>query len=280
MLVRTLCLLSIVALACGDDDGTTDTMTGMDLGTSMDMGEAPAGGFDVLRSGTLSDVPDSPGASGFVGFGRNDDGQLIARLGADFAQGMGPGDTELRLAMSDENLGDQMAADASSVSDAIGIIPNGMTGELELVVPAGIMPSDFSHAVVWCPTAAINFGVAELGTVAGTFETIADTPGAEGSISIARNESGGITVTLGEDFSQGMGPGDTEIRLANGSGNVAEMLEEDASSVSPSVGIVPNGATGSMVFEASGVMASSFTHAIIWCPTAAINFAVAPIEAR
>ncbi len=272
-----LLLPLLLAIACGDDDVRTDSGPGADSGPGTDAGTPPS--FTARRSGTLMNVDGTPSATGFVGFGTNATG-MVAQLGMDFVQEMGPGDTELRLAMSDENVGDQIAADAANVSPAIGIIPNASTGTFTFDLPAGVDPLAFTHAIIWCPTAAVNFGVAELGTVAGTLANVEGTPSATGSITIAANATGGYTVSLGADFVQEMGPGDTEIRLAAGDGNVAEMIAEDAGSVSAALGIIPNAATGARSFDVSIPNLASYTHAIIWCPTAAVNFGAGAISAE
>ncbi len=238
----------------------------------------------VVRASSLSNVDGTPSATGSVSIRTGADGKRFIYLGTDFAQEMGPGDTEVRLAMGGGNAGEQLMADANSVSPSLGIIANGSEGEQLFEIPSSVDDTTFSHVIIWCPTAGVNFGVAEFGgggsgaTFTGTLANVMGTPSATGAVTITETSAGNYTITLGADFAQEMGPGDTEIRLAKGDGNVAEQIMADAANVSSSLGIITNGASGTMTFDFSGSNPADFSHIIIWCPTAGVNFGAGAIS--
>lgn len=276
-------ILAMALAGCGETDGNNDNSTTAN-------NTANNGGLDVpqtvVSSGSFTDVADTPPATGAISVREDDDGTLYVYLGADFMQGEGPGDTELRLAKGDGNAGEQLEADSSSVSEPIATIANGASGEMLLEIPGSVNVADFSYAIIWCPTAGVNFGVAEIGDAgtdlaswSGTIEPVADSPMASGGVTIEEQANGEFKITLGADFMQGEGPGDTEVRLAMGSDNAAAQLESDPNSVSDAIGTVANGASGTQEFTIS-MDPSSYTHLIIWCPTAGINFGVAELAAN
>ena len=158
MLLRKASLLALTSIltctlaACGDDDS--------------DSGHDPAETGDLTTTlvGTFTNdgAGGAPNASGSVSVGMNDEGALFVVLGSNFSQEMGPGDTQLYLAQSGDNLDTQRGADTDSVSEALGTIANGYSGSLTFPIPATINLDDLSYVVVWCPTAGINFGSAAL----------------------------------------------------------------------------------------------------------------------
>ena len=272
----TICLTGIFAFsiaACGDDNDPND-------GNNGNPTEIPQ---TVVRSGNLTNVDGTPSATGSISVRTDDDGKRYIYLGTNFVQEPGPGDTELRLARGSNNIADQVDADSTSVSPSIGIIPNGSSGEFLFEIPAGVDDTEFNFAVIWCPTAAVNFGVASFGD-AGTRQfssmlaNVDGTPSATGTVTIRETGIGTFTLELAADFVQEQGPGDTEIRLAKGNGNVAEQRDADATSVSDALGVISNGASGSMSFDFSGADPSDFPYVIIWCPTAAVNFGVGSLS--
>lgn len=259
--------------ACGgtesDDDGANNTL------------DVPQ---TVVRSGALVDVDGTPSATGAISIRTDGAGKRYVYLGPDFVQAMGPGDTELRLAKGSGNVADQIAADASNVSVAIGVIPNASSGAFLFEVPSNVDDTAFGFAVVWCPTAGVNFGVASFGGTgnrmfSAALTNVDGTPSATGSVTIRETGAGMFTLELGADFAQAMGPGDTEIRLAKGDDNIADQISADANSVSASLGIVPNGASGAMSFTFSQAEPSDFGYVVIWCPTAGVNFGVGDLSA-
>ena len=277
--MRYFALISLIIglMGCGDDGMTTPMMDG---GTTpmMDGGAVETMGTPIAGT-SLMDVDGTPSATGFVQI-VDVGGEIHALIDSDFVSAMGPGDTELRFARADTNLGDQMSADASSVSAAVGIIANGSMGTAyDFVVPSSIDLSDLQYAVIWCPTASLNFGVGQLAGRVATLEDVDGTPSATGSVRMAPNASGGFTLTLGADFVQAMGPGDTEVRLAMGSGNVAEQMSASADSVTAPLAIIPNAATGTQTIEIpASIDVADFSYVIIWCPTASVNFGVGELS--
>ncbi len=151
-------LLPVAALAmgiaaCGSDTEPANTNNSNNTAT------IPG---TVLRSGSLTNVDGTPSATGSISMRMDDAGKKYLYLSSDFVQEMGPGDTELRLAKAGTSIAEQMAADASNVSPAIGIIPNAATGEFLFEIPDSVDASSFSHAIVWCPTAGVNFGAGSI----------------------------------------------------------------------------------------------------------------------
>lgn len=117
-----------------------------------------------FRSGILAGngSEDPPDASGDIEFTRNEDGNLIINLGENFMQEEGPGNTQLFLARSGDNIDEQRAEDAGSVSEVIGVIENGASGAFSFTIPEGVDVDLFDYVVVWCAPAGINFGTAQL----------------------------------------------------------------------------------------------------------------------
>lgn len=223
----------------------------------------------------------APNASGSVHIARSESGALYVQLGDNFAQEMGPGDTQLLLARTSDNVQAQRDSDAASVSATLGTIANGASGAQEFMIPSGVNVSDFDYVIVWCPTAGVNFGAAQLPLRSGTLSAdgAGGAPDATGAVSFERGEDGKLSLVLGADFAQEMGPGDTQIYLARADGNVASQRDAAASSVSAVIGTVSNGATGTMRFEVpSGVAVDGFDYAIVWCPTAGVNFGAARLN--
>jgi hypothetical protein len=267
--------LALGIAACGSDP---------EPGNSNNTNNNKAVPGTVVRSGSLTNVDGTPSATGSISVRTDDAGKTYLYLSADFVQEMGPGDTELRLAKAGTSIADQMAADASSVSAAIGIIPNASTGTFLFEIPSSIDAASFSHAIVWCPTAGVNFGVSNFGngstrTFGATLANVDGTPSATGSVTLTETSAGTFMISLGADFVQEMGPGDTEIRLAKAASNIADQMAGDPASVSDALGVVPNAHTGARTFEITGIEPGDYGHLIIWCPTAGVNFGAGSISA-
>jgi hypothetical protein len=257
--------------ACGDDQG--DNIPGGN--------NPPSGQGTTIRTGALTNVLGTPSATGSMRIEVNPSGKRFLILEEDFQQEIGPGDTEIRVAASAENLQVQIDADPNTVSPVIGIVPNGGSGSFTFEVPASVDLDALSFVVVWCPTAAVNFGTGQLRTVTRsvlqqtTLINVEGTPSATGPVTIEEDSTGARFVVLGDSFSQEMGPGDTELRFAFSDGNISDQLDADPGYVSPVVGVVPNGASGSFEFSLPpSVDLNQLTYVVIWCPTAAVNFGV------
>ncbi|MEO1335287.1 MAG: DM13 domain-containing protein, partial [Myxococcota bacterium] len=223
----------------------------------------------------------APDATGTVRIERDATGGLYVALADDFAQEMGPGDTQLILARTGDNIQSQRDADAESTSMSLGTIPNGASGERAFALPSDVDLDDFDYAVIWCPTAGVNFGVAQLPLRAGQLagDGPGNAPDASGGIAISRGADNALTIELADDFMQEMGPGDTQLILAKGDGNVNDQRTMAASNASDSLGTITNGASGSQSFAVpDDVDLDQFDYAIIWCPTAGVNFGVAELN--
>ena len=275
-LLTGLALTGLLAACGGDDDANNNTNTNNNTNNN-------AGVLTEVRSAAFvaDGAGGTPDATGTARISRGEGGKLYVELGADFKREEGPGDTQLLLARSADNIQSQRDADAASVSMALGTIPNGGTGAMEFEVPSGVDVDDFDFVIVWCPTAGVNFGAAELPKRSGNL--VADgaggAPDATGAVKLARAGDGSLTIELGADFMQEMGPGDTQLLLARGMNNIAEQRDADASSVSAVVGTITNGATGAQTFTVpDGVDVDQFDYAIVWCPTAGVNFGAASLD--
>ena len=237
----------------------------------------------AVRSSTLEGdgAGGAPDAVGSVQILRTAQGALLVRLGDDFAQEVGPGDTQLILARSADNVQSQRDADPSSASPSLGTIPNGGSGAREFEIPTNIDLDVFDYVIVWCPTAGVNFGVAELplrgGQLAG--DGAGGAPDASGGVSLVRGINGDLTVELDGTFTQEQGPGDTQLILARSADNVQMQRDADPSATSPSLGTIPNGGSGTRSFAVpAGVDVDLFDYVVVWCPTAGVNFGVARLQ--
>jgi len=255
---------------------------GVNFGAAQ-LGESAGGTMTVVRqAGLVADGSGgAPDATGMVQVVRDNAGKLYVALGSDFSQEMGPGDTQLILARSADNVQAQRDADVASASGSLGTIPNGGSGAMQFEVPSSVDLDDFDYVIVWCPTAGVNFGAAELPRRGGSL--VADgsggAPDATGTVTVARDGDGMLTIEFGADFAQEMGPGDTQVFLTAADGNVNEQRTQSAASVSQALGTISNGATGAMSFAVpAAVNVDLYDHLIVWCPTAGVNFGVAKLQ--
>ena len=160
----TLSLFLALAVGCGDDDtptpdagaGTVDAGGGgMDArGGGMDATTADDGGPVVgSRTATITPVggPPTEGTATLTGNTLSIDVSIAAG---------GPGATQVILAQSDGEIADA-AADTFVVVGTLDSA-DGFDGEMDFELPSGTDGADFSHVVIWCPTAMINFGVGSL----------------------------------------------------------------------------------------------------------------------
>ncbi len=161
-LIPFILCVSVGAAACGDDDGSTSSDAGTGSAPSTTDTSDASSALSPTAEAQLMDVEGTPSATGLVQIGTNAAGETVVELGSDFMQATGPGDTELRLAQTDENVQEQLDADPMSVSPALGIIPNGGSGSFSFTVPSSIDVNDFDNVIIWCPTAGVNFGVGTL----------------------------------------------------------------------------------------------------------------------
>lgn len=272
-------LTGLLLSACGEeDDPNTDPNNETKL--------------TVIRSATLSGdgAGGAPDATGTVALARDPDGALYITLGDNFMQEMGPGDTQLFIAKASGNIDAQMSAAPSSVA-LIGTISNGFSGAKNFAVPAGTDVDALPFAIVWCPTAGVVFGTAELDPASGpspevvrSASFVADgaggAPDATGTVRVLR-EGSNLSIVLGEDFSQEMGPGDTQLFLARGNGSITEQMGADPSSVSPVLGTLGNGTSGMHSFDlGSTVDLDAYDYVVVWCPTAGVVFGAAELPHR
>ena len=156
-LLTGLALTGLLAACGGDDDANNNTNTNNNTNNN-------AGVLTEVRSAAFvaDGAGGTPDATGTARISRGEGGKLYVELGADFKQEEGPGDTQLLLARGMNNIAEQRDADASSVSAVVGTITNGATGAQTFTVPDGVDVDQFDYAIVWCPTAGVNFGAASL----------------------------------------------------------------------------------------------------------------------
>lgn len=126
----------------------------------INFGAAPlaAVGPTVLREGSLVDQ-EGPATGGTVQI-IEENGVRSVMLLDNFDSDFSTGTVEIFLASSDANLGQQLAAEPSSVSPLLGRV--NQDGAHVFEIPASVDSTQFSHVIVWCATVEINFAAATL----------------------------------------------------------------------------------------------------------------------
>ncbi|UII34155.1 DM13 domain-containing protein [Fulvivirga ulvae] len=135
-----------VFMACGDDD-TEEVL----IDTSM-----PQGAFTATTDGTFVEQNDT-GSTGTAELGTDENGTQFLRFGSDFSTTLATGTVTVYLSTSSE-----YKADPGSGNPDLRLIgPVSSTGEnFFKLEPAAA--SKFTHVILWCGSANIPFGYAEL----------------------------------------------------------------------------------------------------------------------
>jgi len=148
-LTFTTLLFSALALfitSCADDE--MDTMI-------IDSSQ-PMGSLSVDRSGSLVAENGTP-TSGTVELGTDEDGTTFVRLGSNFTTDLGTGTLSLYFSTSDTFMADPMNGNPDLI--LVGIVTR--NGEQFFKLDATI-PGEFTHVILWCNSASIPFGNAQL----------------------------------------------------------------------------------------------------------------------
>lgn len=139
-----LFVLSICLTSCSDEETIT-------IDTSM-----PNGTFSVVRSGSLIADNDTP-TKGTVELGTDTDGVNFLHFANDFTTELGTGTVSVYFSTSATFTADP----ANGNPDLILVGSIQKNGEQFIKLSSSISNS-FTHVILWCNTASIPFGVAEL----------------------------------------------------------------------------------------------------------------------
>ena len=145
-----LLLLSLAPLgfsACSnDDDPDPQTVSTPD----------PVGNLASLKTGTIAPQNGTP-TTGTLALVRDNQNQEYVQLNMDFMSDFHTGTVTVYLAKAATNIGAQRTAAASNVK-AVGFVNKNGKQFLRLDGSS----ANFSHVVIYCETAEINFGAAPL----------------------------------------------------------------------------------------------------------------------
>lgn len=138
-------VLTFTFFSCDNDDDTTIVDSSM-----------PTGSITVERSGSLVAQSGTP-TSGTVELIRDEDGEWFLHLGSDFTTDTATGTLSAYFSTSDT----YMAAPGNGNPDLIlaGIVTK--TGEQFFKLDSSVSDA-FTHVIIWCNSASIPFGNAEL----------------------------------------------------------------------------------------------------------------------
>ena len=116
----------------------------------------PNGDFTVERSGSLTAENMTPTA-GTVEYGKDEDNVYFVKLGSNFTTDQNTGTLGLYFSTSSTFVADPMNGNPDLI--AIGTIT--ANGE-QYIKLNGAVSSSFTHVILWCNTASIPFGNAQL----------------------------------------------------------------------------------------------------------------------
>ncbi len=146
MLSGILSVFAFVLVSCSDDDGETIT-----IDTSV-----PVGTFQVSREGSLVAESGTP-TQGTVQLGVDSQGTNFLRFAENFTTELGTGTVAIYFSTSDTYTADP--ANGNPDLRLIGNVEN--NGEMFIRLN-GAPEAKFTHVILWCATANIPFGNAEL----------------------------------------------------------------------------------------------------------------------
>ncbi len=142
----SLAVISVMLSSCKSDDPTT-TFTSDPVGTQTS-----------LKTGTLVNV-DGPGTSGSLSIVKDSNATEFVKLNSDFMSGFATGTVVVYLAKTSESIKTQRAGGTTATNvKAVGFV--NANGERYLKLPSTYV--GYSYVVLYCETAEINFGYAEL----------------------------------------------------------------------------------------------------------------------
>lgn len=116
----------------------------------------PNGTFTVEKSGSFVDQ-NAAGSNGTVQVGVDDDGKEFLKFGGDFTTTLATGTVTVYLSTSMDFVADPGAGNPDL--KLVGIVNK--AGEMYYSLDGGYDDS-FTHVILWCGTASIPFGYAQL----------------------------------------------------------------------------------------------------------------------
>ena len=138
-------LLTIAAVACSKDEKEVVIDSSM-----------PQDGFNVEKTGTIVAESDT-GSKGTIDLGVDGKGTNFIHFGSDFETVLATGTLTLFLSTSDTYTADPMKGNP----DLMQIGPVLANGEQYFKIN-GDVPAKFGYVILWCESAQIPFGYAEL----------------------------------------------------------------------------------------------------------------------
>jgi len=143
----SLFLLSALIVACGDDDTTETIVVDPTL---------PQGTFAVSRAGNFVEQ-NGTGSAGLAELGTDSDGVQFLRFGSDFTTNLGTGTVTVYFSTSMDFVTDP----ANGNPDLRLVGPVQTAGESFFRLDPNVS-ANFTHVILWCGSANIPFGYAEL----------------------------------------------------------------------------------------------------------------------
>ncbi|MEQ9285589.1 MAG: DM13 domain-containing protein [Cyclobacteriaceae bacterium] len=144
--IMLMILAGSIIMACGEDEPTIET-----IDSSM-----PQGTFTSSKSGTFVEQNDT-GSAGLAELGTDEDGTQFLHFGSNFMTNLGTGTVTVYLSTSDTYMADPGNGNPDLLLIA-GVKNNGE--QYFKLQPAAA--SKFTHVILWCGSANIPFGYAQL----------------------------------------------------------------------------------------------------------------------
>lgn len=139
-------VFAFVLIGCSDDDSETIT-----IDTAL-----PVGNFEVDRQGDLVAESGTP-TKGTVQLGTDSEGTDFLRFSEDFTTELGTGTVAIFLSTSAT-----YTADPANGNPDLRLIGNVASNGEMFIKLDGAPEAKFTHIILWCATASIPFGNAEL----------------------------------------------------------------------------------------------------------------------
>lgn len=117
----------------------------------------PTGTFEVKRSGSFVDE-NNAGSMGTASLGADSQGNEFLKFNEDFNTALATGTVTVYLSTSAEFIKDP----ANGNPNLFAIGPVRTAGENYFAIPAGTNTAKYTHVLLWCGSAGIPFGNAEM----------------------------------------------------------------------------------------------------------------------
>jgi len=117
----------------------------------------PTGTFEIKRSGTFIDE-NKAGSTGMASLGVDSQGKEFLKFDENFKTALATGTVTVYLSTSSKFMADPENGNPNLL--AIG--PVRMAGENYFSIPAGTSTAKYTHVLLWCGSAGIPFGHAEI----------------------------------------------------------------------------------------------------------------------